>query len=102
MYKKYQNRKAEVFTLKEAVQDLLSTYRLKDRFDETQLIGSWEKLMGAPIARRTNKIFIRNKVMFVELKSAPLKQELNGSKSKVLELFHQEFGRDIVNEVIFM
>lgn len=102
MYKKYQNRKAEVFTLKEAVQDLLSTYRLKDRFDETQLIGSWEKLMGAPIARRTNKIFIRNKVMFVELKSAPLKQELNGSKSKVLELFRQEFGRDIVNEVIFM
>lgn len=102
MYKKYQNRKAEGITLKEAVQDLLSTYRLKDRFDEAQLIASWEKMMGAPIARRTNKIFIRNKVMFVELNSAPLKQELNGSKSKVLELFRKEFGHDIVNEIIFM
>ncbi len=102
MYKKYDNRKAEVFTMKEAVQDLLNAYRLKDRFDEAQLIASWEKIMGAPIARRTNKIFIKNKVMFIELKSAPLKHELNGSKSKVLALFRQEFGQDIVNEVIFM
>jgi predicted nucleic acid-binding Zn ribbon protein len=102
MQKKYGTRKAEVFTMKEAVQDLLNTYRLKDRFDEAQLIASWEKIMGAPIARRTNKIFIKNKVMFIELKSAPLKHELNGSKSKVLDLFRQEFGHDIVNEVIFM
>ena len=102
MYKKYSSRKAEVFTMKEAVQDLLNTYRLKDRFDEAQLITSWEKIMGAPIARRTNKIFIKNKVMFIELKSAPLKHELNGSKSKVLALFRAEFGHDIVNEVIFM
>lgn len=102
MYKKYDSRKAEVFTLKEAVQDLLNTYRIKDRFDEAQLIASWEKLMGTPIAKRTNKIFIKNKVMFVELKSAPLKHELNQSKSKVLGLFRQEFGPDIVNEVIFM
>ena len=102
MHKKYGSRKAEVFTLKEAVQDLLNSYRIKDRFDETQLITSWEKIMGAPIARRTNKIFIKNKVMFIELKSAPLKHELNGSKSKVLAMFREEFGRDIVNELIFM
>ena len=102
MYNKYESRKSEVFTLKEAVQDLLNTYRLKDRFDEAQLIASWEKIMGAPIAKRTNKIFIRNKVMFVELKSAPLKHELNQSKSKVLNLFRQEFGHEIVKEVIFM
>lgn len=102
MYNKYDSRKAEVFTVKEAMQDLLNSYRIKDRFDEANLIASWEKIMGGPIARRTNKIFIKNKVMFVELKSAPLKHELNGSKSKVLTLFRQEFGHDIVNEVIFM
>lgn len=102
MSKKYSTRKAEVSTLKEAVEELLNTYRLKSRFDETQLIASWEKIMGAPVARRTNKIFIKNKVMFIELKSAPLKHELNGSKSKVLARFRQEFGRDIVDELIFM
>ena len=88
--------------MKEAVQDLLNAYRIKDRFDEAQLISSWEKLMGPPIAKRTNKIFIKNKVMFVELNSAPLKHELNQSKSKVLSLFSKEFGQGIVNEVIFM
>ncbi len=96
------NTTTNSFTIGEAMQDLLKTYNIKARFEEASLVASWERLMGAPIAKRTKRIFVRDKVLFVELTSAPLKHELNNSKRKVLEIIGREYGDGLLNEVIFM
>ena len=95
-------RRAETATVGEALRELLDTYKLTARYEQTQLIQSWERLMGPPIARRTDKLFIKDQKLYVKLSSAPLKQELNLSKSKILALFLQEFGEVIVEDVVFL
>lgn len=99
---KSRRNNANTYTIGEALQDLLQTYQIKARFDEASLVASWERLMGAPIAKRTKRVFVRNKVLFVELTSAPLKHELNNSKSKVLEIISREYGNGLLEEVVFM
>ncbi len=69
---------------------------------ETQLISSWEIIMGKAIAKLTCKIYIKDKKMFVELTSAPLKQELNMSKSKVMEMFNNRFNKNLIEEIVFL
>ncbi len=96
------NRSANTYSIGEAMQDLLQTYNIKARFDEASLIASWERLMGAPIAKRTRKLFVRDKVLFVELTSAPLKHELNNSKKKILEIISREYGEGLLQEIIFI
>ena len=98
----FSGRKAETSTVGEAMRELLDTYKLKAKFEQTQLINSWERLMGAPIARRTDKIFISERKLYVKLSSAALKQELNLSKSKILSLFMRELGEVIVDDVVFL
>lgn len=95
-------RRADTSTVGEAVRALLDNYKLTARYEQTQLIQSWERLMGQPIARRTDKLFIKDEKLYVKLNSAPLKQELNMSKSKILALFLQEFGEVIVKDVVFL
>lgn len=95
-------RSAELSTVGEALNQLLDTYQLKAKYEQTQLIESWERLMGHPVARRTDKIYVSNRVLYVKLNSAPLKQELNMSRSKILALFLQEFGEAIVEDVKFL
>lgn len=95
-------RRSGASTVGEAMRDLLDTYKLTARYEQTQLIQSWERLMGSPIARRTDKLFIKDQKLYVKLNSAPLKQELNLSKSKILALFLQEFGEVIVTDVVFL
>lgn len=95
-------RKAEMSTVGEAMRELLDTYKLKAKFEQTQLINSWERLMGAPIARRTDKIFISDRKLYVKISSAALKQELNLSKSKIMSLFMREFNELIVDDVVFL
>ncbi|WPP48848.1 DUF721 domain-containing protein [Catalinimonas niigatensis] len=95
-------RRAETSTVGEAMRELLDTYKLRAKYDQTQLVNSWERLMGAPIAKRTDKVFIKDRKLYVKLSSAALKQELNMSKSKILSIFLREFGEVIVEDVVFL
>uniref|UniRef100_UPI00404A6D65 DUF721 domain-containing protein n=1 Tax=Fulvivirga sp. TaxID=1931237 RepID=UPI00404A6D65 len=102
MAKYYSKRKSETTSVGDAISDLLQQYHLQEKFDEKRLIHSWKKLMGATIANRTSKIFIKNKVLFIELSSAPLKKELSMSKAKIISIFEKEIDKDIIKEIIFM
>ncbi|WP_226389973.1 DUF721 domain-containing protein [Penaeicola halotolerans] len=95
-------RKSNISPLKEAIDQLLKTYQIKDKFEEKSLISSWEKLMGTPIAKRTSSLYIKDKKLFVTLTSAPLKQEMMMTRHKVMEIIVQEFGKDVVEEIIFL
>lgn len=94
-------RKSDVSTVGEAIESMLNAYKIRGRFDENRLIGMWSTMMGAPIAKRTEKLFIKNKVLHVKLNSAPLRQELTIAKSKVLEILHRNFDKSIVEDIKF-
>jgi predicted nucleic acid-binding Zn ribbon protein len=98
---KYSDRKSDTSSLKEVIDAMLDTYKLKGKFDESKLINSWQAMMGKPIAKRTEKMYIKDRVLFVKLNSAPLRQELTMSKSKVLEILHRDFDKDMVIDVLF-
>jgi predicted nucleic acid-binding Zn ribbon protein len=92
----------EITPLGQAIRQLLNTYQLTTKFDEATLINSWEKIVGTPIAKRTKKVYIRNKVLFVEFDSSSMRHDFVLHKSKVLELLAKEFGDKIVTEIIIM
>ena len=96
------NSKHDIQTMGQAIRELLNSYHLTSKFDEANLLGSWERLAGKPIARRTKKIFIRNKVLFVELNSPSMKHDFSLHKAQVLELFQKEFGAGVITDIIVM
>lgn len=98
MYDK--KRKKETSSLKEAIEAHMESYRLKGKFKQVQLINNWEKLMGKPIATRTTNIYVHKNILFVTVSSAPLKNELNLSKKKIIELFEREMGEGIIDDII--
>ena len=101
LYKKLpQGRKGQPESIGEAIQNMLDTFRISDKFNETDLVSSWERVMGEPIAKRTSKVYIRDKKLYVHVSSAPLKHELSMSRDKILVLLTKEMGKPIVNEVI--
>ncbi len=97
----FSQRKSDTTTLKDAINSMMESYKIKGKFDENKLIQSWDTLMGAPIAKRTEKIFLKNKVLYVKLNSAPLRQELTIAKSKVLEIIHRHFDKELMTDIKF-
>jgi predicted nucleic acid-binding Zn ribbon protein len=95
-------QKKDAQSMGEAIRQLLNSYHLTSKFDEANLINSWERIAGKPIASRTKKIYIRNKVLFVEVDSPSLKHDFSLHKSDVLEMLRKEFGTGIITDIIVM
>jgi len=85
-----------------AFNQFLKEENLEHTFRQKQLIINWEKVMGKTIASRTTQIFFKKKTLFVKLSSAPLKQEMQNSKEKFLDLVSDEIGRGEVEDVRFL
>ncbi len=95
-------RKADTSSLKEAINELLNVYKLRGKYNETHVVASWSRLMGPAIANRTSKIYIKDKKLFVQINSAPLKSELTMSRSKIVEILNKDISEAIVEEVVFL
>ena len=85
-----------------AIESMLKEYHIQSKFDEANLVNSWERLVGKPIARRTKKVFVRDKVVFVELDSPSMKQDLSYHKTHILDILRKEFGMDAVGDIVIM
>ncbi len=85
-----------------AFNQFLKEENLEHTFKQKRLIANWEKVMGKTIASRTNQIFFKDKTLFVKLSSAPLKQEMQNSKAKILDLITEEIGKGEVEDIRFL
>jgi predicted nucleic acid-binding Zn ribbon protein len=95
-------RRAKVASFKEALDLWMQANGNADRYKENRLIGSWEGLMGKPVARYTRQLFIKNRILYVEITSAPLKNELQMVRSKIKDHLNEFVGNDLVSEVVFL
>lgn len=95
-------KKANEQTIRQAINLLLDTYKIKDKYLETSVLTHWERIMGKTISSRTTEIYIKSKKLFIRLNSAALKQELVQSKDKIIQLINEEMGAEVIREVVFI
>lgn len=96
------SRRPGITPLKDAIEQMLDRYKLRNRFDQSYVVAHWDKIMGTTIASRTKKIFIKDRSLYLQIESAPLRNELVRAKSKIIELINREMKSDLINEVIFI
>jgi predicted nucleic acid-binding Zn ribbon protein len=96
------SRKDDFQSVGQAIRDMFNTYRLTNKYDEANILDSWERLVGKPIASRTKKVFIKDKVLFVEFDSPSMRHDFSLHKAEVLSIFRKEFGDGVINEIIAM
>ncbi|QOI97204.1 MAG: DUF721 domain-containing protein [Flammeovirgaceae bacterium] len=94
--------KGNTQSIAEAIRGLLNSYRLETKFDEATIIASWQDLVGTPIANRTKKVFIRNRILYVEFNTPSMKNDFILHKGKILALFQERFGKQVVNDIVIL
>ena len=93
-------RKGNNQSLKVLLDQLLDSYRLKDGISEVDVRNSWSQIMGAPIAKHTSEIYIKNKVLYVQLDSSVLREELHYAREKIISNINAHVGRELITRVI--
>ena len=95
-------RKSNEILLKDAIEAFLKENNLETKLNETRLIGAWENVTGKLIARHTLQMYVKNRVLFVKVDAAALREELTYQKSKLVKKLNKVAGIDVIDDIRFL
>jgi len=80
---------------------ILKAYQWDKKYDELEVLSKWEEMMGKAVSTRTTKLFIQNRILFLELNSSVMREELQYGKAVIIERVNQVAGHSIIDDVWF-
>lgn len=94
-FKKYNDQ-----PISEVLQELIAKNNWKSKLYQNKVKQIWVLNMGKTITSYTKEIKLRGKKLFISIGSAPLRQELSYSKTKIIDLINEELGEEYITDVI--
>lgn len=85
---------SNVQSLGSIIAEVLRDSGLEKPLMERRIIAAWPEVLGPTIARYTGKIEIRDGVLYVHIKSAPLRQELFNCRFNLVDKLQKAVGCD--------
>ncbi len=89
------------YSLGDAIKEVMKRLRMDQKLEEVNLMASWEPVVGSMIARHTDHLAIKNKILYVNLDSAPLRGELMMARSKIVKALNKQAGKNIITDIVF-
>lgn len=94
-FKKYNDQ-----PISEVLKELIAKNNWKSKLYHNKVKEIWVLNMGNTINSYTKEIKLRGKKLFISIASAPLRQELTYSKTKIIDLINEELGEEYITDVI--
>jgi len=88
-------------TLGDLISKLMKAYQLDGKLKEIDVTSKWEEMMGRAVALRTKKISIRNKILYLEIDSSVMREELQYGKTVIIERVNEFAGFEMIKDVWF-
>ncbi len=93
-------RRSKTISLAEAIQDYVREMKLEKGLNETALVSSWEEIVGKAIASRTSKIYIKDQILYVHLKSSVVRNELLMLRQALKEKLNAKSGTEVIKDIV--
>lgn len=95
------NRNENAVPLKNAIDSYLKAMGLDEKMHETSVLAKWEVLMGSAVAKRTENKYIKDKVLYLHINSAVMRDELMQSKQKIIAKFNDLAEKELIVDIFF-
>lgn len=94
-------RRNNTQSLSEVIREFVKESGIERKLKETDVVQSWEELLGKTIAGYTRNISINNKVLFVEITSSIVKNELFMMREEIRNKLNERAGEELVTTIVF-
>ncbi len=94
-------RRSNTQKLSDILKEYVKEVRIEHKLKEVDVVQSWENLLGKTIAHYTRNIYIRKKILFVEINSSVVRNELFMMREEIKRKINEKAGEEIVKTIIF-
>ena len=93
-------RRSNEQSIKEVINELIEGNHMKVKLAEVTVINNWENLVGKLIAKQTDKIYFSKGKLIIHIASAPLRNELNYTRSKIVQIVNDFARLKLIEDVV--
>ena len=94
-------RRSNTQSLSEVLKEYIEQNHIDRKLKEIDVVEGWEQLLGKTIAHYTRNIFIRNRILYVEITSAVVKNELFLMREEICRRINENAGQEIIQRIVF-
>lgn len=94
-------RRSNTQSLSEVLKEYIEQNHIESKLKEVDVVEGWENLLGKTIAHYTRNIYIRNKILYVEISSAVVKNELFLMREEICRRINENAGGEIIHRIVF-
>lgn len=88
----------------QSMQDLMKTViqenNLTRGMQQILVTEAWAKIMGKGVVSYTSGLNLRGNVLYIQLKSAVLREELSYGKDKIIKMLNEELGENLISKIV--
>ncbi|HEX2969195.1 MAG TPA: DUF721 domain-containing protein [Bacteroidales bacterium] len=93
-------RRSKTISMAEAISDYIKEMNFGEKLNEASVINSWEEIVGKAISSRTSKIYIKDHILFVHLKSSVVRNELLMLRQALMEKINGKMGEEVIKDIV--
>ena len=82
------------------LQQITEQRNLAKGLNQLKVKQAWEETVGANVSQYTQEISLRGKTLYIQLTSAPLREELSYGKEKILKHLNDALGSDEIQKIV--
>ena len=87
-------------TVGDVLKHIIEVNKLQTGLNQIDVREAWKNLMGNGVNHYTKNVILKGSVLYVELSSSVLREELSHGKSKIITMINEELRRDVVRNVV--
>lgn len=94
-------KRQEASKVGDILEELLKVQHLDTKLNETKLIQLWPVVLGESIARYTTKLYINRRILYVQLSSSIVRNELMMCREKLIKTLNEQIKASVIDNIIF-
>ena len=87
-------------SMSNALKGFIDANRLQKGLDKVSIEDAWHSVMGNAISKYTTAIKLDREILYIQLSSSVLREELNYGKTKIVGMINQEMGKQIITKLV--
>lgn len=93
-------RRSKTISLADAISDYIKEMNIGEKLNEVSIINSWEEIVGKAISSRTSRIYIKDHVLYVHLRSSVVRNELLMLRQALKEKINGKVGEELIKDIV--
>lgn len=93
-------KKNNTQSIGDVINEYLKALKLDSKIKETRILNDWDNIVGKTIAKMTSDLYIKNRVLYVHLKSSVVRNELFMIRQGIIAKINSMAEETIIDDII--